>query len=130
MNKMTLSFEIVATITAVAILQACAGMTTTATSTRTTQCECATPTLTPPTASGPPGTTITVTITTTTTGAYLRYTLDGSTPTGGPAGHGTLIKAQSGHVPLVFGRTLKMLKAIAYKVGCTDSSVTGGQYGL
>jgi hypothetical protein len=89
---------------------------------------CAKPTLTPPSGSGPAGTTITVTIATT-TGAYLRYTLDGSTPTCGSSGHGTLIAAQTGvvHVPLpdVFGRTLK---AIACKAGCADSPIVVGNY--
>src|SRR4029077_14476341 len=114
MKKITLSFNVLAAIIAVTILQACA-------STSGTQCVCAKPTLTPPSGSGPAGTTITVTIATTTTGAYLRYTLDGSTPTCGSSGHGTLIAAQTGvvHVPLpdVFGRTLK---AIACKAGCAD----------
>ena len=91
--------------------------------------QCAQPTLTPASASGAPGSTIQVTIRTATTGAYLRYTLDGSTPTGGSSGHGTLIKAQSGSVPVpcVFGRTLK-LQAIAFKPGLTDSAIAVGNY--
>jgi len=70
-----------------------------------------------------------VTIATTTKGAYLRYTLDGTKPTGGSSGHGTLIPAQSGRVPVpcVFGRTLK-LQAIAYKAECADSPIGVGYY--
>jgi len=82
-----------------------------------TQCE--KPTLTPENASGAPGSTIMVTIATT-TGAYLCYTLDGSTPTDGSSPHGKVIAAQSGivHVPVpdVFGRTLK-LQTIAFNTG-------------
>ena len=74
MKKITLSFEVLAAIIAVTILQACAGTTTTT--------QCAKPTLTPPGYSGPVHR-VTVTIRTATTGAYLRYTLDRSTPTGG-----------------------------------------------
>jgi hypothetical protein len=119
MKKITLSFNVLAAIIAVTILQACAstaGLT-----------QCAKPTLTPASASGPEGNRITVTIATTTTGAYLRYTNDGSTPTGGSSGHGTLIAAQSGPVPVVFGRTLK-LEAIAFKSGLTDSPIGFGNY--
>jgi hypothetical protein len=119
MKKITLLFDVLAAIIVVTILQACASTAGTAAT------QCAKPTLTPPGASGPAGTTITVTITTTTMGAYLRYTLDGSTPTGGSSGHGTLIAAPSGPVPVVFGRTLK---AIAFKPGLTDSSIAVGYY--
>ena len=72
-----------------------------------------------------------VTITTTTTGAYLCYTLDGSTPTDGSSPHGKVIAAQSGSIPVrfpdVYGRTLK-LQAIAFKPGWTDSSIAAGYY--
>jgi len=117
MKKITHSFDVLAAIIAVTILQACASPTG-------PQCVCATPTLTPPSATAP---VTMVLIKTATTGAYLRYTLDGSTPTGGPSGHGTPIAAQSGSIPgpLVFGRTLK---AIAYKEGCADSSTAVGHY--
>ena len=122
MKKITLSFDVLAAIIAVTILQACA-------SPAGTQCVCATPTLTPPSGNGPAGSSITVTIRTTTTGAYLRYTLDGSTPTCGSSGHGTTIPAQSGSVPVpiptVFGRTLKV---IACKPGLTPSAIAVGYY--
>jgi hypothetical protein len=119
MKKITLSFDMLAAIIAVTILQACAntaGLT-----------QCATPTLTPPSGSGPAGSTITVTIATSTIGAYLCYTRDGTTPTDGSSPHGTVIKAQSGPVPVVFGRTLK-LQAIAFKPGLTDSAIGVGNY--
>jgi len=114
MKKITLSFNVLAAIIAVTILQACASITG-------TQCACAKPTLTPP-----GGTAGTVTISTTTKGAYLRYTLDGTIPTCGSSGNGTLIPAQSGAVD-VFGRTLK-LQAIACKAGCADSPIAVGNY--
>ncbi|PYK15059.1 MAG: hypothetical protein DME64_08275 [Verrucomicrobia bacterium] len=115
MKKITLSLDVIAAIIAVTILQACAN-------TAGTQCVCEKPTLTP--ASGPAAIVI---IKTATMGASLRYTLNGSTPTGGTSGHGTPIAAQSGSVPgpLVFGRTLK---AIAYKAGCSDSLIAVGKY--
>ena len=122
MKKTTLSFEVLAAIIAVAVLQACA----TTTTTTTAKSQCAKPTLDPSSGSGHAGSTIRVTIATATLGAKLRYTTDGSTPTGG---HGTLIAAQSGSapVPCVFGRTLK-LQAIAFKPGLTDSAIAVGYY--
>ena len=87
--------------------------------------QCAMPTLTPPDVSGPVHS-VTVTINTATTGAYLRYTLDRSTPTGGPSGHGTEIAAASGKVTFPIGQ--KTLKAIAYKAGWTTSLIAIGQY--
>ena len=69
---------------------------------------------------------VTVRITTATTGAYLRYTLDRTTPTGGPSGHGAKISAASGNVTFSIGH--KTLKAIAYKAGWTDSLVAVGDY--
>jgi len=71
---------------------------------------------------------LTVRITTNTEGAYLRYTLDGSTPTGGLSGNGTQIEAASGNVSLTVGPREKTLKAIAYKPGLTDSAITEGTY--
>jgi hypothetical protein len=71
-----------------------------------------------------------VTINTTTVGAYLCYTIDGTTPTDGSSPHGTVIKAQTAKVPIpcVFGRTLK-LQVIAFKPGLCVSSVAQGTYG-
>ena len=119
MKKITPSFEVLAAIIAVTILQACA--------TETTTTQCAKPTLTPPGMSvvGPPRT-VTVTIKTATTGAYLRYTLDRTNPTGGPSGHGKLIAASSGNVTFSFGH--KELRAIAYKAGWTTSLIAVGDY--
>jgi hypothetical protein len=61
----------------------------------------------------------TVSITTTTSGASIRYTTDGSTPT---ATTGTLYVG-----PISIASTTT-LKAIAYKTGVTDSSVSSGTY--
>ena len=118
MKKITLSFDVLAAIIAVTILQACA---TTANLT-----QCATPKLNPPGGSGPAGSSIRVTIKTATPGAQLRYTTDGSIPR---SDYGTLIAAQSGSVPIpcVFGRTMK-LQAIAFKPGLTPSAVAVGHY--
>jgi hypothetical protein len=118
MNKITLSFEILATIIAVALLQACGGVAV------TPGTQCAMPTLAPPSKSGPAGNPITVAITTATKGAYLHWTDDGSEP-GGSSGKGNLIKASSGPAPTVFGRTLK---AIAFKAGLGDSPIAVGHY--
>jgi uncharacterized repeat protein (TIGR03803 family) len=64
----------------------------------------------------------TVTITTTTSGASIRYTIDGSTPT---QTNGTLI---SGPVSI---SSTTMLKAVAYKSGSFASSpVTSGLYAI
>ncbi len=60
-----------------------------------------------------------ITISTTTSGATIRYTTDGSTPT---SSFGTVY---SGPVSLSSTTTLK---AIAYKSGMTDSTVTTGTY--
>lgn len=123
MKKITLSFNVLAAIITVAILQACASV--------GSLTQCAKPTLTPEKANGAPGSTITVTIATATPGAQLRYTTDGSTPRDGSSPHGKLIPAQSGSIPVtfpdVFGRTLK-LQAIAFKPGLTDSPVADGYY--
>jgi len=71
---------------------------------------------------------IIVTIRTATAGAYLRYTLDGSAPTGGSSGNGTQIPAASGNVSFTLGPTEKTLKAIAYKAGLADSLIAVGNY--
>ena len=60
-----------------------------------------------------------VTISSTTSGASIRYTIDGSTPT---ATTGTLYSA-----PVTISATTT-LKAIAYKSGLTDSAVTSATY--
>ena len=118
MNKISLWFELLAVIIAVTILQACA------TTTTTTTTQCAKPTLTPAGYSGPLHS-VTVTIKTATTGAYLRYTLDGSTPT---SSHGALIPAASGTASFHIWPPGKTLKAIAYKAGWTNSLIAVGNY--
>ena len=118
MKKITISFDVLAAIMAVAILQACASA--------AVKTQCATPKLDPEGGSGQAGSSIRVTISTATPGANLRYTTDGTKPT---SGYGTLIAAQSGSAPIpcVFGRTLK-LQAIAFKPGWTDSAIAVGYY--
>jgi hypothetical protein len=65
-----------------------------------------------------------VTITSATSGASIAYTTDGSTPTesGGTVTHGTLY---SGAVSIA---TTTTLKAIAFKSGFTDSTVSTAAY--
>jgi len=120
MEKITLSFAAVAAIIAMTIPQACVG---------TAGTQCARPTLTPSDASNAI-TSVTVTIATATSGAYLRYTLDGSTPTGGSSGNGTEIAAAKGEVTVEFGVGPRgtVLKAIAYKAGLADSLIAVGNY--
>jgi hypothetical protein len=115
MKKIPLSFAVLAAIIAATIPQAGAAT------------QCAKPTLTPPAASVGVKS-VTVTIVTATAGAYLRYTLDGSTPTGGSSGHGTLIAAASGKVFISLGPKGKTLKAIAYKAGLVNSLIAVGNY--
>src|SRR6516162_4421445 len=121
MEKVTLSFAAVAAIIAMTIPQACVGTRGMAGT------QCAKPTLTPSDASHAI-TSVTVTIATATPGAYLRYTLDGSTPTGGSSGNGTQIAAASGKVSFTVGSREKTLKAIAYKSGLADSPIAEGIY--
>jgi hypothetical protein len=116
MKTTTFSFALLVAIIAVTVLQGCA--------TTTTTTQCAKPTLTPSGYSGPLNS-VTVTIKTATTGAYLRYTLDGSTPT---SSHGTLIPAVSGHASFHIFPPGKTLKAIAYKAGWTTSLIAVGNY--
>lgn len=120
MEKISLSFG---TLAAIIAMTACAG------TARTAATQCAKPTLTPPDASHAV-TSVTVAIRTATAGAYLRYTLDGSTPTGGSSGNGTEITASSGTVSVEFGLgpSGTALKAIAYKDGLADSPIAVGNY--
>jgi hypothetical protein len=118
MEKITLSSAALAAIIAMTIPQACVG---------TAGTQCAKPTLTPSDATHST-TSVTVRIATKTAGAYLRYTLDGSTPTGGSSGNGTQIAAASGKVSLTVGPREKTSKAIAYKPGLADSSIAEGTY--
>jgi chitobiase/beta-hexosaminidase-like protein len=121
MEKITVLFAAVTAIIAMTILQACVG------TARTAGTQCAKPTLTPSDASRAT-TSVTVTIRTATAGAYLRYTLDGSTPTGGSSGNGTEIAAASGKISFTLGPKEKTLKAIAYKTGLADSSIAEANY--
>jgi hypothetical protein len=123
MEKITLSFAALTAIIAMTIPQGCVGTVGVAGT------QCAKPTLTPSDA-GHAITSVTVTIATKTPGAYLRYMLDGSTPTGGLSGNGTQIAAAKGKVTVTFGLGPrgKMLKAIAYKAGLADSPIAEGNY--
>ena len=82
-----------------------------------TECRC--PTFTP--AAGTYGMAQTVTISTTTSGANIRYTLDGSTPS---ETAGTLYSS-----PLLIN-TCMTVEAIAYNTGMVDSAVTTGSYSV
>jgi len=121
MQKISLSFAALAAIIVMTIPQGCVS------TARTAGTQCAKPTLTPSDANHAT-TSVTVTIRTATAGAYLRYTLDGSSPTGGPSGNGTEIPTASGKIRLTLGPKEKTLKAIAYKAGLADSSITEGTY--
>lgn len=57
-----------------------------------------------------------------TSGATIRYTTDGSTPTSGASGHGTI-----GGGPISVSANMT-IKAIAYKSGMTDSTVAEAGY--
>jgi len=122
MEKTTLSFAPLGAIIAMTILQACVG-----TAAHTAGTQCAKPTLTPSDASSAT-TSVTVKIATATAGAYLRYTLDGSTPAGGASGNGTQIAAERGKVWFTLGPQEKTLKAIAYKPGLADSPIAEATY--
>ena len=121
MGKTILSFAALAAIIMIAILQGCAGTAGKA------DMECAKPTLIPSDATSAT-VYVRVRITTRTAGAYLRYTLDGSTPTGGPAGNGTQIAAATDTIEFTVGPREKTLKAIAYKTGLADSPVAEATY--
>src|SRR5262249_16870187 len=116
MEKIALSFAALAAIIAMTILEGCAATAGTACT------QCPKPTLIPPDATNAT-LYVRVRITTKTAGAYLRYTLDGSTPTGGPTGNGTQIEAASGNIEFTVGLRERTLKAIAYKPGLADSPV-------
>jgi hypothetical protein len=120
-EKITLSFAALAAIIVMTILPACVG------TARTEGTQCVKPTLIPSDATNATMS-VRVTIKTATAGAYLRYTLDGSTPTGGSSGNGTLIEAASGKVSFTVGPREKALKAIAYKEGLADSPIAVGTY--
>ena len=121
MEKISFSFAALVAIIAMTILQACVG------TARTAGTQCAKPTLTPSDATHAT-TSVTVTIRTATAGAFLRYTGDGSTPTGGSSGNGTEIAAASGKVSFTLGPKGKTLKAIAYKAGLADSLIAEANY--
>src|SRR5216117_3482834 len=123
MEKITLSLAAVAAIIALTVLQACASPSGAAGT------QCAKPTLTPADASHAVAS-VSVTIATVTSGAYLRYTLDGSTPPGCSSGNGTQIAAAKGKVTVEFGFGSRgpVLKAIAYKAGLADSLIAVGNY--
>src|SRR5262249_60474757 len=90
MEKISVAFAGLAVIIAMTSLQGCVGT------------QCAKPTLIPSDATHATMT-VTVRIATKTAGAYLRYTLDGSTPTGGSSGNGTQIPTASGKVSFTVG---------------------------
>src|SRR4029078_2723064 len=121
MEKPILSFAALAAIIIMTILQGCVGTAGKA------DMACAKPTLIPSDATSAT-LYVRVRITTRTAGAYLRYTLDGSTPTGGPAGNGTQIPEAKGKVMVNFGPRGTTLKAIACKEGLADSPIAEGNY--
>ena len=121
MEKITLSSAAPAAVMAMMVLQGGAGGTV------TTVTQCAKPTLTSSEA-GHAITSVRVTIATATPEAYLRYTLDGSTPTGGPSGNGTQIPVGKGKVMVNFGPRRTTVRVIAYKAGLADSPIAEGNY--
>jgi RHS repeat-associated protein len=66
-----------------------------------------------------------VTISTSTSGAQIRYTTDGTTPT---STYGTLINGSSGSATVPVAATGTTLKAMAFKSGMTDSAVQSATY--
>jgi Fn3 associated len=127
MQKITLSSAALAAIIAMTIPQACVGTARTIGTVGTAATQCAQPTLTPSDATHA-AMLVTVRIATKTAGAYLRYTLDGSTPTGGVSGNGTEIAAASGKISFNVTTREKALKAIAYKPGLADSPIAEATY--
>lgn len=124
MEKINRLFIGLAAIITMTVLQACVGAVGTG---KTAGTQCARPTLIPSDATSAT-LYVRVRITTKTAGAYLRYTLDGSTPTSGPSGNGTEIAAANGEIEFTVGARAKMLKAVAYKPGLADSPVAEGTY--
>ncbi len=124
MEKTHLSFAFVAATIAMTLLQACVGTGATG---NTSGSQCAKPTLIQSDATSATKY-VRVRIRTNTAGAYLRYTLDDSTPTSGPSGHGTEIAATSGEIEFTVGVRPKILKAIAYKPELADSPIAEGTY--
>lgn len=111
MKKITLSFQLMAAIIAVTILQVCAGTAAART--------CAQPTLIPPTGRG---SSVRVSIATTTMGAYLVYTLNDSEV-------GVLIRNRTATVTItvpIHGTTV--LSVVAIKSGWYDSPTKTGTY--
>ncbi len=94
-----------------------AGMTDSAVTSGTYTIQCAAPSFSP--AAGTYSTAQSVTITTGTSGASIRYTTDGSTPS---STAGTLYSG-----PVTIGATAT-LKAIAFKTNLNNSTVTSGTY--
>jgi RHS repeat-associated protein len=84
------------------------------------------PTFNPDSENTYPSTSVSVTISTATTGAQIRYTLDGSTPS---STNGTLINGSTGQTSS-FNTTSqgKTLNAIAFKSGYTDSAIKDANY--
>jgi len=112
MKKITLSFQLMAAIIAVTILQVCAGTAAAGT--------CAQPTLTPAAGSG---SRVSVYIETATAGASLVYTLSGSGAIGG------IIRNRTGTVSVtvpIHGTTA--LSVVAIKSGWIDSPAKTGTY--
>ena len=107
-------------ITATSTLQAIAyetGLTNSAVASGVYTIQCATPTFTP--AAGTFTTSTTVTITTATSGASIRYTTNGTTPSS------TVGTVYSSAVSITATSTLQ---AIAYKTGLSNSAVASGVY--
>ena len=112
MKKITLSFQLMAAIIAVTILQVCAGTAAAG--------QCAKPTLTPPSSGS--GSPVSVALYTATSGAYLVYRLNDSEV-------GVLIRRSSATVTItvpIHGTT--KLSVVAIKSGYTDSAEATGNY--
>ena len=85
----------------------------------------AAPVFNPPSSSGAhPASALTVTLTTGSSGAQMRYTKDGSTPT---SSYGTLISGTSGTTTIAASTTIT-LKALAYGAAYQDSPITSALF--